>query len=37
LKYTLIFVGGRLDVEMDSIEFLFLDAQYISKVVGMGL
>jgi hypothetical protein len=23
LKYTLICVGGRLDVEMDSIEFLF--------------
>jgi len=29
--------SGRLDVEMDSIEFLFLDAQYMSKVVGMGL
>jgi hypothetical protein len=37
LKYTLIFVGGRLNVEMDSIEYLFLDAQNMSKVVGMGL
>jgi hypothetical protein len=37
LKYTLIFVGGKLNVEMDFIEFLFLDAQYMSKVVGMGL
>jgi hypothetical protein len=37
LKDTSIFVGARKNVEMDSIEFLFLDAQCMSKVVGVGL
>jgi hypothetical protein len=30
------FVGVRKNVEMDSIEFVFLDAQRMSKVVGVG-
>jgi hypothetical protein len=36
-KDTSIFVGARKNVEMDSIEFLFLDAQCMSKVAGVGL
>jgi len=36
LEDTSIFVGAR-KVEKDSIEFLFLDAQCMSKVVGVGL
>jgi hypothetical protein len=37
LEHTSIFAGARKNVEMDSIEFLFLDAQCMSKVVGVGL
>jgi hypothetical protein len=37
LEDTSIFAGARKNVEMDSIEFLFLDAQCMSKVVGVGL
>jgi hypothetical protein len=37
LKDTSIFASVRKNVEMDSIEFLFLDAQCMSKVVGVGL
>jgi hypothetical protein len=37
LKDASIFVGVRENVEVDSIEFLFLDAQCMSKVVGVGL
>jgi len=37
LKDTSIFAGVRENVEVDSIEFLFLDAQCMSKVVGVGL
>jgi len=37
LEDTSIFAGVRKNVEMDSIEFLFLDAQCMSKVVGVGL
>jgi hypothetical protein len=37
LEDTSIFVGARKNVEKDSIEFLFLDAQCMSKVVGVGL
>jgi hypothetical protein len=37
LDDTSIFAGARKNVEMDSIEFLFLDAQCMSKVVGVGL
>jgi hypothetical protein len=36
LEDTSVFVGAR-KVEKDSIEFLFLDAQCMSKVVGVGL
>jgi len=36
LEDTSIFVGAR-KVEKDSVEFLFLDAQCMSKVVGVGL
>jgi hypothetical protein len=32
-----IFAGVRENVEVDSIEFVFLDAQCMSKVVGVGL
>jgi hypothetical protein len=37
LEDTSVFAGARKNVEMDSIEFLFLDAQCMSKVVGVGL
>jgi hypothetical protein len=37
LEDTSIFIGARKNVEKDSIEFLFLDAQCMSKVVGVGL
>jgi hypothetical protein len=37
LKDKFVFAAARENVEMDSIEFLFLDAQCMSKVVGVGL
>jgi hypothetical protein len=37
LEDTSIFIGARKNVEKDSIEFLFFDAQCMSKVVGVGL
>jgi hypothetical protein len=37
LEDTSTFIGARKNVEKDSIEFLFLDAQCMSKVVGVGL
>jgi hypothetical protein len=37
LKDISIFAGVRENVEVDSIEFLFLDAECMSKVVGVGL
>jgi hypothetical protein len=37
LEDKFVFAAARENVEMDSIEFLFLDAQCMSKVVGVGL
>jgi hypothetical protein len=37
LEDTSTFIGARKNVKKDSIEFLFLDAQCMSKVVGVGL
>jgi hypothetical protein len=37
LEDTPTFIDARKNVEKDSIEFLFLDAQCMSKVVGVGL